>query len=292
MIECRVRRTDAVPVRLYHTMPKARTMPLALTVATSDSGGGAGIQGDIKAMEANGVFALSVVVAVTAQNTKAISRIHPLPRAVIEAQLDAVFDDFAIDAVKTGMLFSADIVRLTAERLRKWSAPHLVVDPVMVSKTGTTLLQPDAVDVMRRHLFPLAEVVTPNVPEAEALLGTRISSVEEARAAAAAIHRLGCRAVLLKGGHLSSSPATDVLYDGATWTVFPGEWIDVPHTHGTGCAYGAAIAAHLAQGADLTEAVRAAKQYVTAAIRHGLAIGHGRGPVHHLYRLADDEGSQ
>jgi len=271
-------------------MISARTVPLALAIATSDSGGGAGIQGDIKAMEANGVFALSVVVAVTAQNTTSISQIHPLPRAVIEAQLDAVFGDFAIGAVKTGMLYSADIVHVTAERLRKWSAPHLVVDPVMVSKTGTMLLQPDAVDVMKRQLFPLADLVTPNVPEAERLLGTRITDLEDARGAAAAIHRLGCRAVLLKGGHLAASPATDVFYDGATWTVVPGEWIETSHTHGTGCAYAAAIAAHLARGADMLEAVRAAKQYVTAAIRHGLAIGHGRGPVHHLYRVGTDGG--
>jgi hydroxymethylpyrimidine/phosphomethylpyrimidine kinase len=271
-------------------MPETHTIPQVLTVATSDSGGGAGIQGDIKAMEANGAFALSVVVAVTAQNTRSISRIHPLPRAVIEAQFDAVFEDFAIGAVKTGMLYSTDIVRVTAERLRKWSAPHVVVDPVMVSKTGTTLLRPEAVDVMTRHLFPLADLVTPNVPEAEKLVGTKITTVEDARGAAAAIHRLGCRAVLLKGGHLSASPATDVLYDGAGWTVMPGEWIDAKNTHGTGCAYSAAIAASLAQGADLVEAVRAAKRYVTAAIRHGLAIGHGRGPVHHLYRLASDKG--
>jgi hydroxymethylpyrimidine/phosphomethylpyrimidine kinase len=271
-------------------MANPHTIPQALTVATSDSGGGAGIQGDIKAMEANGVFALSVVVAVTAQNTRTISRIHPLPLAVIEAQLDAVFEDFAIGAVKTGMLHSAEIVRTTAERLRKWSAPHLVVDPVMVSKTGATLLRPDAVDVMTRHLFPLADLVTPNVPEAEALIGKRITTVEDARGAAAEIRRLGCRAVLLKGGHLSASPATDVLYDGATWTVFPGEWIESGHTHGTGCAYAAAIAARLARGADVVEAVGAAKRYVTETIRHGLAIGHGRGPVHHLYRLAADEG--
>jgi hydroxymethylpyrimidine/phosphomethylpyrimidine kinase len=272
-------------------MPDLHTIPQALTVATSDSGGGAGIQGDIKAMEANGVFALSVVVAVTAQNTTAITQIHPLPRAVIDAQLDAVFGDFSIGAVKTGMLYSADIVRVVAERLRKWSAPHLVVDPVMISKTGTTLLQPDAIDVMTRELFPLADLVMPNVPEAERLIGTRIVTVEDARAAAAAIHRLGCRAVLLKGGHLPASPATDVFYDGATWTVMPGEWIDARHAHGTGCAYSSAIAAFLAKGADLVEAVRAAKQYVTETIRHGLAIGRGRGPVHHLYRLKTDKGS-
>lgn len=271
-------------------MTDSQIIPQALTIATSDSGGGAGIQGDIKAMEANGVFALSVVVAVTAQNTKAITLIHPLPRKVIEAQLDAVFDDFAVGAVKTGMLYSADIVRAVGERLRKRSGPHVVVDPVMASKSGTTLLKPDAIDVMTAELFPLAHLVTPNVPEAERLIGKPIKSVEDARAAAAAIHRLGCRAVLLKGGHLAAAPATDVLYDGTTWIVIPGEWIDSPHTHGTGCVYASAIAAHLAKGAEMVEAVREAKRYVTEAIRHGLAVGRGRGPVDPLLHLTDRSG--
>ncbi|MFZ5875548.1 MAG: bifunctional hydroxymethylpyrimidine kinase/phosphomethylpyrimidine kinase [Nitrospirota bacterium] len=266
-------------------MTNARTMPQALTVATSDSGGGAGVQGDIKAMAANGAFGLSVVVAVTAQNTTTISRIHAVPRDVIEAQLDAVFSDFAIKAVKTGMLHSAEIVRAVAERLRKHGAPRLVVDPVMVSSTGVRLLEPDAVTALIRDLMPLAEVVTPNVPEAEALTGMSIATIDDARAAARKMHQLGARAVLLKGGHLSQAPATDVLFDGSSWTVIPGEWIDSPHTHGTGCAYSAAIAAHLAKGADLPSAVRAAKSYVTEAIRHGLAIGHGNGPMNLLYRL-------
>jgi hydroxymethylpyrimidine/phosphomethylpyrimidine kinase len=266
-------------------MTIARTIPLALTIATSDSGGGAGVQGDIKTLEANGAFALSVVVAVTAQNTQTIGLIHPLPREAVDAQLDAVFDDFEIAAVKTGMLYSAEIVRAVAERLRKRAPPWLVVDPVMASSGGRSLLQPDAFDPLVRELLPLASLVTPNVPEAERLSGMRIASVDDARKAAAKIQRLGCRAVLLKGGHLSQSPATDVLFDGESWTVFPGEWIDTPHTHGTGCTYSAAIAAHLARGAELDGAVRGAKRYVTEAIRHGLAIGRGRGPTHQLYRL-------
>ena len=265
--------------------PFVRAMPQALTIATSDSGGGAGIQGDIKAMAANGVFGLSVVVAITAQNTTTISRVHAVPCDVIEAQLDAVFGDFAVGAVKTGMLHSAEIIRSVAGRLRSHGASRLVVDPVMVSSTGVRLLEPDAVDTLVRELFPLAEVVTPNVPEAEALTGMRIATIDDARAAAVKIHQRGCRAVLLKGGHLSQAPGTDVLFDGASWTVIPGEWIDSPHTHGTGCAYSAAIAAHLAKGADLMSAVRAAKQYITEAIRHGLAIGHGKGPMNLLYRL-------
>lgn len=270
-------------------MSFVRVMPQALTIATSDSGGGAGIQGDIKAMAANGAFGLSVMVAITAQNTTTISRIYAVPRDVIEAQLDAVFGDFVVGAVKTGMLHSADIVRTVAQRLRKQGPTRLVVDPVMVSSTGVRLLEPDAVDTLARELFPLAEVVTPNVPEAEALTGMRIMTIDDARAAAGKLHQMGCRAVLLKGGHLSRAPGTDVLFDGVSWTVMPGEWIDSPHTHGTGCAFSAAIAAHFAKGADLMSAVRAAKQYIVEAIRHGLAIGRGKGPMNLVYRL--DQGS-
>ncbi|MFZ5863906.1 MAG: bifunctional hydroxymethylpyrimidine kinase/phosphomethylpyrimidine kinase [Nitrospirota bacterium] len=269
-------------------MTDARTIHQTLTIATSDPGGGAGVQGDIKAMAANGAFGLSVVVAVTAQNTTTISRIHPMPRDVIESQLDAVFSDFAIAAVKTGMLYSAEIVRTVAERLRKHGSPRLVVDPVMVASTGVRLLEPGAVTALIHDLMPLAEVVTPNVPEAEALTGMRVATIDDARAAARKVHQLGARAVLLKGGHLSEAPGTDVLFDGATWTVIPGEWIDSPHTHGTGCAYSAAITAHLAKGADLVAAVRAAKSYITEAIRHGLAIGHGKGPMDLLYRLGEE----
>jgi hydroxymethylpyrimidine/phosphomethylpyrimidine kinase len=270
-------------------MPKVFTQPQALTIATSDSGGGAGIQGDIKAMAANGAFGLSVVVAITAQNTTTVSRIFALPRDIIEAQLDAVFDDFAISAVKTGMLHSAEIVRTVADRLRSRVPLRLVVDPVMRSSTGAALLEPDAVKILIHELLPLAEVVTPNVPEAEALTGMRIATIDDARAAAARIHQHGSRAVLIKGGHLAAAPATDVLFDGVSWTEISGEWLDSPHTHGTGCAYSAAITARLAQGADLVTAVKDAKTYITEAIRHGLAIGHGHGPMNLLFRLDQGE---
>jgi hydroxymethylpyrimidine/phosphomethylpyrimidine kinase len=266
-------------------MTTPRAIAQVLTIAASDSGGGAGIQGDIKAIEANGAFALSVVAAITAQNTRTVGLIHPLPADAIAAQLDAVFEDFRIGAVKTGMLYSADIVRVVADRLRKHAPRWLVVDPVMASSSGTRLLEPDAQTVMSRELFPLAAVVTPNVPEAEALSGMRIASVDDARAAAVKIQGFGCRTVLIKGGHLSQPPATDVLFDGTTWTVIPGEWIHTPHTHGTGCAFSAALAAHLAAGADVIAAARRAKAFVTEAIRHGLAIGHGRGPIRASYRV-------
>jgi hydroxymethylpyrimidine/phosphomethylpyrimidine kinase len=268
-------------------MSAARTIPQALTIAASDSGGGAGIQGDIKAMAANGAYGLSVVVAITAQNTTTVRRIFAVPRDIIDAQLDAVFGDFAISAVKTGMLHSAEVVRTVANCLRTRGPLRLVVDPVMVSSTGVALLEPDGIKELIHELLPLAAVVTPNVPEAETLSGMRINTIDDARAAAVRIHQHGCRAVLIKGGHLAAAPATDVLFDGASWTVIPGEWVDTPHTHGTGCAYSAAITAHLAKGADLVTAVRAAKAYITEAIRHGLAIGQGRGPMHLLYRLEE-----
>jgi hydroxymethylpyrimidine/phosphomethylpyrimidine kinase len=263
-------------------------LPQALTIATSDSGGGAGIQADIKAMQANGVFALSALVAVTAQNTKTVTMIHALPRDIIEAQIDAVFDDFEIGAVKTGMLLSAEIVGIVADKLRARNTRPLVVDPVMISTSGHELLKPDAVDRMTRDLFPLAALVTPNIHEAERLARLSIASLEEAREAARRIHRLGCRTVLIKGGHLAAALATDLLYDGKRFTTIPGQFIDTPNTHGSGCTYSAAIAAQLAKGRPLTEAVRAAKRYITEAIRHGLAIGHGHGPTHHFYFLPPD----
>lgn len=257
----------------------------ALTIATSDSGGGAGIQADIKAMQANGVFALSVLVALTAQNTRTVTMVHPLPRDIIEAQIDAVFDDFEIGAVKTGMLFSAEIVRWVSARLRALKVRNLVVDPVMVSKSGCELLKADAVEQVKSDLFPIAYLVTPNVHEAERLAGIPIHTLDEVRAAAARIRKLGCANVLIKGGHLKTAPAMDVLYDGETFTTIEGEFIDTPNTHGTGCTYSAAIAAQLALGKSLTEAVRAAKTYVTEAIRHALEIGGGHGPTHHFYFL-------
>lgn len=246
------------------------------------------MQADIKALQANGVFALSVLVAITAQNTKTVTMIHPLPREIIEAQIEAVFDDFMIGAVKTGMLFSAEIVQIVAAALRAHRAANLVVDPVMISKSGHVLLKPDAVARMTRELFPLATVVTPNIHEAQQLADMPIGSLEEAKEAARRIRRFGCRAVLIKGGHLAAAPATDLLYDGRRYTTLPGEWIDTPHTHGTGCTYSAAIAARLARGAPLAEAIGMAKRYVTEAIRHGLPIGHGHGPTHHFYFLPPD----
>ena len=257
----------------------------ALTIASSDSGGGAGIQADIKAIQANGVFALSVLVALTAQNTKTVTMVHALPLEFIEAQIDAVFDDFEIGGVKTGMLFSAEIVKIVSSKLRALNVKNLVVDPVMISKSGCELVKADAIELIKNDLFPLAQIVTPNIHEAQRLADMSITTLEDAREAARRIHKLGCTNVLIKGGHFLAQPATDLLYDGKTFTLFGGEFIDTPHTHGTGCTYSAAIVAHLALGKDLIEAVKASKAYITEAIRHSLSIGHGHGPTNHFYFL-------
>ena len=256
-----------------------------LTIAGSDSGGGAGIQADLKAMSANGVFGMSVITAITAQNTRAVTLAHDLPVAVIEAQIDAIFDDFEVSAVKTGMLSSASIVQAVARKLSVLAVHNLVVDPVMISKSGYDLLQPDAIESVKRDLIPLARLVTPNLPEAERLTGRPIRTSADAQAAARQIHALGPRAVLIKGGHRLDEPATDILFDGAEFTIYAGEYIRTTHTHGTGCTYASAIAAKLALGMSLTDAVRAAKLYITEAIRHSLAIGHGHGPTDHFYIL-------
>jgi hydroxymethylpyrimidine/phosphomethylpyrimidine kinase len=260
----------------------------ALTIAGSDSGGGAGIQADIKAMSANGVYAMSVLTAVTAQNTEEVTEIFELPVSIVAAQLDAVFDDFDVSAVKTGMLASADIVRVVVAMLRTQAQPNLVVDPVMVSKSGRPLLKPDAVDALKKELLPLALLVTPNVHEAQQLSGIEITALADARRAAKIIHQSGCRHVLIKGGHLLTERATDLLYDGRFFHVFKGEFIDTPHTHGTGCTFASAITAQLARGKAIADAVQSAKTYLTEAIRHSLAIGHGKGPTDHFYFLERD----
>ncbi|MFO0706165.1 MAG: bifunctional hydroxymethylpyrimidine kinase/phosphomethylpyrimidine kinase [Nitrospira sp.] len=263
----------------------SHTLKQVLTIAGSDSGGGAGIQADIKAMSANGVFAMSVITAITAQNTEEVTQVYELPPSIVAAQLDAVFDDFDIAAVKTGMLSSAAIVEVVAKMLAVQKVTHLVVDPVMVSKTGAALLNPDAIEAMKKLLLPLTLVVTPNIHEAQQLSGLAITSLADARRAAKIIHGFGPQFVVIKGGHLASDRATDLLYDGRFFTLYKGEYIETPHTHGTGCTFASAIAAQLARGKAVPDAVQAAKTYLTEAIRYGLAIGHGTGPTNHFYFL-------
>jgi hydroxymethylpyrimidine/phosphomethylpyrimidine kinase len=255
-----------------------------LTIAGSDSGGGAGIQADIKVIAAHGAFPLSVITSITAQNTRGVAATFELPLAIIEAQINAVFDDFTVAAIKTGMLSSKKVVQRVARLLTKHDI-HLVVDPVMVSKNGTPLLAPNAVSALKAELFPIADLVTPNIDEAERLAGIPIRTLQEAGEAAQIILNLGCRAVLIKGGHLRSDPGCDLFYDGKKSVRFKEAWIRTPNTHGTGCVYSAAIAANMARGIPLETAIRKAKKYLTQTIRHGLAIGHGKGPVDPFYKL-------
>ena len=259
-------------------------MNVAITIAGSDSGGGAGIQADIKAMQANGVYAATVITAITAQNTVAVTEAFELPVSLIEAQMDAVFDDLPIRATKTGMLSSAEIIEAVAARIEAREISPVVVDPVMISKSGFKLLKDDAIGTLKARLIPLAALVTPNAHEAEHLTGIEVKSVEAAREAALRIFEMGPGAVLVKGGHLEDErEAIDVLYDGKSFHTFAAPFIDTKNTHGTGCTYAASIAANLARGYPLRESIARAKRYVSDAIRHGLDIGEGHGPTNHFY---------
>jgi hydroxymethylpyrimidine/phosphomethylpyrimidine kinase len=255
-------------------------MRTALTIAGSDSGGGAGIQADLKTFEAHGVFGTTAITAVTAQNTLGVTAVAPIAPHMVAAQIDAVVSDLGADATKIGMLASAAIVHVVAAAIESYRLQRVVLDTVMVSKTGARLLDEDAVGAVRSRLLPLATVITPNVPEAEVLLGRRITTRDDLVQAARDLVARGALAVLVKGGHLSG-PATDVLFDGECVTEFTVARIDGRHTHGTGCTLSAAIAARLALGDELVTAVRHAKDYVTAAIRRAPGLGQGDGPLGH-----------
>ena len=256
----------------------------AMTIAGSDSGGGAGIQADLKTFAAFGVYGTSALTAVTAQNTRGVFAVAEVPEEVIALQIDVVLEDIGADAAKTGMLSSATIVETVADRLEAWGVERLVVDPVMVAKGGHPLLQPSAVEAVKERLLPLALVVTPNIPEAEILAGIEIDSDQAARGAARKIFDLGPRFVIVKGGHRSGD-ATDLVFDGATFTELPAERIDTRNTHGTGCSYSAAIAALLARGLAPLEAIAEAKSWLTEAIRASYAIGDGHSPVNHFHAI-------
>ena len=255
-------------------------MPRALTIAGSDSGGGAGIQADLKTFFALGCHGLSAVTALTAQNTLEVSGIHEVPPAFVRDQIDAVATDIGVDAVKTGMLATAGIIGAVAAALSAHRIEKLVVDPVFISKHRDRLLAEDAVEALKTELFPLAWLVTPNLYEARALLeGGEIASLSEMKDAAMALGGLGPRSVLVKGGHLPGERAVDVFWDGKTCTEIEGPRYDTKDTHGTGCVLSAAIAAHLARRTDLKDAVHAGKAFVSGAIRASLRIGKGFGPV-------------
>jgi hydroxymethylpyrimidine/phosphomethylpyrimidine kinase len=257
-------------------------MVVALTIAGSDSGGGAGIQADLKTFEAHGVFGTTAITAITAQNTTGVTAVQALDPALVVAQIEAVATDLQPRAVKIGMLANADIIRAVASALTRHALQPIVLDPVMVAKGGDALLAAAAVDALRTVLLPLADVVTPNVPEAETLTGLSIRSDAGMRAAADALLALGARSVVIKGGHLDG-PATDLWSDGTQTMTFSEPRIATAHTHGTGCTFSSAIAANLALGASLVDAIGKAKTYVTGAIRHAPGLGRGHGPLAHFW---------
>ncbi|MCE5285681.1 MAG: bifunctional hydroxymethylpyrimidine kinase/phosphomethylpyrimidine kinase [Pelosinus sp.] len=264
-------------------------MKKVLTIAGSDSSAGAGIQADLKTFAAHGVYGLSVITAVTAQNTQGVTAVENLTNAIVAKQLEAIFSDIAVDAVKIGMVSQAKTISVIAEKLTEYKAPQIVVDTVMVSSSGYPLLEPKAQQVLVRELLPLAAVVTPNIPEAEVLSGLKIRSCDDMKEAACCIREMGPQHVLVKGGHALGDPV-DVLFDGAEFTILSGKRINTKHTHGTGCTLSSAIAANLAKGLSAAEAVCRAKEFITMAIEHSLDIGRGAGPTHHFYGLYEKSG--
>ncbi|MCM3761640.1 bifunctional hydroxymethylpyrimidine kinase/phosphomethylpyrimidine kinase [Alkalihalobacillus oceani] len=267
------------------------TLAKALTIAGSDSGGGAGIQADLKTFQELDTFGTSVITALTAQNTLGVHGVFPQTLEAVEAQLDAVLSDIGTDAAKTGMLFSAEIISLVARKLKQYEVKRLVVDPVMIAKGGASLLQEEAVKALIEELLPQAMVITPNLPEAAKILGCEEpQTLAEMKEAAVKLHQLGPAYIVLKGGHLPDGPAIDLVYDGHELHELETERIATKHTHGTGCTFAAAIAAELAKGAAPLEAIQTAKAFITAAITHSLAIGGGIGPTNHAaYRRLTGE---
>lgn len=263
-----------------------------LTIAGSDSGGGAGIQADIKTITALGGFGMSVITALTAQNTLGVQGIYEVPADFVEKQFTSVISDIGVDAVKTGMLANAEMIARVAVLIRKWRIELLVVDPVMQAQGGAALIRPEAVKTLVKELIPLAYLLTPNIPEAEVLAGRKINKIEHMKRAAQAIGQLGPKNVLVKGGHLDESytELVDVLYDGVEFHEFPAPRIDTRDTHGTGCTYSAALATLLARGLPLPAAVRGAKEYITEAIRSAFRLGAGHGPTNHLAPVLRDLG--
>ena len=259
-------------------------MKKALSIAGSDCSGGAGIQADIKTMSAHGIYAMSAITALTAQNTTGVTDILEATPDFLSAQLDAVFSDIFPDAVKIGMVSSAALIDVIAQKLRQYQARHIVVDPVMVSTSGSKLLQDEALEALKTKLLPLAEVVTPNIPEAEILADRKIESSADMEAAAKAISEQYHCAVLCKGGH-DLNDANDLLWKDGAGHWFKGNRIDNPNTHGTGCTLSSAIASNLAKGMELEEAVRRAKEYISGALAAMLDLGKGRGPMNHLFDL-------
>jgi hydroxymethylpyrimidine/phosphomethylpyrimidine kinase len=259
-------------------------LPVALTIAGSDSGGGAGIQADLKTFAALAVHGTSAITAITAQNTVGVNDILELPVSLVIAQIEAVVEDMGVQAAKTGMLSSSAIIEAVADAVAKHGIDRLVVDPVMVAKGGARLLREDAVEALRHRLLPLAAVITPNLPEVEVLLGRPVRSLDQRRQAARDLVAMGARAAVVKGGH-AETDVTDVFWDGRRLAELEGERVSTANTHGSGCVFSAAIAAGLARGLDPLTSARAAKVFIQGAIAHALEIGHGHGPVNPMFEV-------
>lgn len=259
-------------------------MKKVLTIAGSDCSGGAGIQADLKTFAAHGVYGMSVIVSIVAENTARVIGVENVAPDMIEKQIDAVFEDIGTDAVKVGMLSNTVCMEAVAHKLAEYSPRNVVIDPVMIAKNGCALMQPDSMETLIKKILPLADLLTPNIPEAEAITGMTIRTAADMERAAERIAGFGAKAVLVKGGH-AVGDALDVLYDGKAFHRYSAERIPTKNTHGTGCTYSSAIASCLALGLALPEAVARAKDYVTMAIRHSLAIGKGCGPTNHFYEL-------
>ncbi|MDR0571293.1 MAG: bifunctional hydroxymethylpyrimidine kinase/phosphomethylpyrimidine kinase [Rickettsiales bacterium] len=259
-------------------------MKNVLSIAGSDCSGGAGIQADLKTFLANGVFGMSVIVSVVAENTFRVLDIQNVTQDMIKNQIDAVFEDIPVDAVKVGMLSSIGCMNAVAEKLKQYSPVHVVVDPVMYAKNGCALMEEDAIGTLIEVVIPLATLITPNIPEAEKITGMKINSIDDMKKAAKLVLNFGCKAVLLKGGHLDGD-AVDILYDGESFNEFKAKRIDTKNTHGTGCTYSSAIASNLALGFNLVKSISNSKEYITEAIENSLNIGKGHGPVNHFYKF-------
>jgi hydroxymethylpyrimidine kinase/phosphomethylpyrimidine kinase len=262
--------------------------PTVLSIAGSDPSGGAGIQADLKTASALGAYGMAVITALTAQNTRTVAGVHETPADFVALQIDTIFADVTPDAIKTGMLASAEIIDVVAAKAAEHSFRNLVVDTVMVAKSGDRLLRQDAVQAMRQKLVPLAHVLTPNLPEAEDLLGRELQTDDDIREAARELAAMGARNVVIKGGHREGDTVTDILFDGEAFHDFSGPRIETTSTHGTGCTFASAIATFLARGESVRDAVGHAKEYLTEALRRAYPIGGGHGPVHHFWAQWDE----
>jgi hydroxymethylpyrimidine/phosphomethylpyrimidine kinase len=272
----------------YKNQKHLRQYCKVLTIAGSDSGGGAGIQADLKTFSAIGCYGMSVITALTAQNTLGVKGIHAVPPAFAVQQIEAVFTDIGADAVKIGMLYSAELIEVVAQALKKHGARKIVLDPVMVAQSGDKLLQDDAIEAIKAHLMPLADVVTPNIPEASVLCGRRLKQWSDIESAAETLAQHGSRCILIKGGHGDENKSTDLLFIAreSRFVRLEADRIKTDNNHGTGCTLSSAIASYMAKGNDIEEAVQMAKEFMNHAITAGAAykIGHGHGPVHHFFQ--------